>query len=978
MPVSNSHALVQCYELEAQAELYIIGAEATCESLDGGGGKFSSSLITSVTTCTDYSGVIHSDGIFYQVNVGCNTCTAANLVDELNANKETCIAEGREPGLRCMFTTWDWGSHLTTLGNNQCGSTISSSSTEELSSSSGECLPGEPNCGTSSSSSGSPGSSSSSTGSGGTSSGGNGGDKGTTECFRDDTKKVTDCVDECLNGGYGCWKRNISSSKDTTYQYTCPRMADPTTSLPPSSIEVSENIYGCDAYFYLKIPIVHILSTYNVCFADSTGSVHFLYHEYYCQTGPKAWEYARPTRKSPGVYECNTPIANITFAAFDLDPATTSSFGSPSVATQALYFFEKNSNEYFYACGESSCHAPSNVNSDYATQAVNAYTQRTYGQSALDYVLSRIRPDCLPVSSSSFVESSSSSIDEGAESSSSSDFGSYSSSLGEIDWGSSSSAQDPGLSSSDDGGENDSSSSSANDAPYCARHPLPAVPSDPNTACFEKDGVCYQCDSSLPWVNCSFDWLWIYEFNASNIGSWYKEVPCFGDGFSSSSVVSSSSVSEQPGSSSSGSQNSSSGSIVPSSSSSTLSGTGTCPEHPFRSVPGNPSRACFGKNGKCYRCNPDRGNECGQEWLWIYDFLPGNVGWWYQEVPCFPDEPSGSSSSVNSSSSGTGICPAHPLPVVPFYPLDACFNKNGKCYKCNPERKGECGNSWLWVDPFVPDNVGWWYKEIACDGGAYCPEEAYANSVLRKSFDGFFDNNTAREFNEFEFQPAPIRYYDALGRRTVQRSEIVRPLFWKKNKNVSSYQGQSSLNDLSKNYPVMVGFDADSVEFSVEGHALAIHKIKIKYNVFEQSKLEELHFCKCRPGGSIPFTMDLYLYMTTTINEVIDEGNPLLAAHEQWHVDSYERDGTFGLTPSIQVDYCDQKTICQAIANEAKSAFEPRFRALLEAQNTWDDEDPNNSSKERIPVDAMIEGMYREVDFELKDCINWVYEQKGQ
>jgi hypothetical protein len=280
--------------------------------------------------------------------------------------------------------------------------------------------------------------------------------------------------------------------------------------------------------------------------------------------------------------------------------------------------------------------------------------------------------------------------------------------------------------------------------------------------------------------------------------------------------------------------------------------------------------------------------------------------------------------------------------------------------------------------------VGYWYKEIACgsDGTFYCSEEFYANSVLRKSFDGF-ENNSANQLDEFEFQPAPSRYYDALGRRTAKQPEIRRPLFWKRNKKSAGYQGQSSFNDFSRIYPLEVDFD--SIGFKVEpedgtlhGYALAWHEFYVKFRLIEQSRLEELNFCTCRPGRSIPLMMEMQVNMTTVIREVVDHGDPVLAAHEKWHVEKYKSDGEFTLPSSAWVDYCDQPAVCRAIAAEAKSLFEPRLRALLGAQNAWDDEDPNNISKERIPVDSIINGMYREVDFELRDCINWVYEQDGE
>jgi hypothetical protein len=40
------------------------------------------------------------------------------------------------------------------------------------------------------------------------------------------------------------------------------------------------------------------------------------------------------------------------------------------------------------------------------------------------------------------------------------------------------------------------------------------------------------------------------------------------------------------------------------------------------------------KSSKCYKCNPDRGSDCGYGWVWSSGFSEGNAGWWYKEVPC--------------------------------------------------------------------------------------------------------------------------------------------------------------------------------------------------------------------------------------------------------------------------------------------------------------------------------------------------------
>ena len=60
---------------------------------------------------------------------------------------------------------------------------------------------------------------------------------------------------------------------------------------------------------------------------------------------------------------------------------------------------------------------------------------------------------------------------------------------------------------------------------------------------------------------------------------------------------------------------------------------GVCPGFPLDNVPGN-KNACFAYNGTCYKCNPDRGSECSNSWLWQGTFTSANVGWWYEKVDC--------------------------------------------------------------------------------------------------------------------------------------------------------------------------------------------------------------------------------------------------------------------------------------------------------------------------------------------------------
>jgi hypothetical protein len=109
----------------------------------------------------------------------------------------------------------------------------------------------------------------------------------------------------------------------------------------------------------------------------------------------------------------------------------------------------------------------------------------------------------------------------------------------------------------------------------------PNPPLNPLTACFEHtDGKCYVCDNNNTSTNssncllysCWSTWLWDGKnVNATNLATWYKEVPCDGSNASSSSKASSSSA--QSSSSVPSSSSVSSSSSVPSSSSVSLTCT---------------------------------------------------------------------------------------------------------------------------------------------------------------------------------------------------------------------------------------------------------------------------------------------------------------------------------------------------------------------------------------------------------------------
>ncbi|MFA6836266.1 MAG: hypothetical protein WCR04_07675 [Fibrobacteraceae bacterium] len=236
--------------------------------------------------------------------------------------------------------------------------------------------------------------------------------------------------------------------------------------------------------------------------------------------------------------------------------------------------------------------APSNVTEELVLGIANDLAV-SKGFSNIESFINTL--NCTETSSSSSVtELSSSSVISSSSTSGGDSSGSVSSSSGGSSESSSSGGEGTGSSSS---GSEDTSSSSGD---LCPQHPLASVPADPLSACFSYGGLCYKCSSDRG-SDCGSEWLWIYSFNSSNVGWWYEEVDC------------------------------STGEAAASSS----SGVGECPSHPLRYVPSDPLNTCFSYGGTCYKCNPDRGSDCGSEWLWIYDFNASNVGWWYTEVDCY-------------------------------------------------------------------------------------------------------------------------------------------------------------------------------------------------------------------------------------------------------------------------------------------------------------------------------------------------------
>ena len=110
---------------------------------------------------------------------------------------------------------------------------------------------------------------------------------------------------------------------------------------------------------------------------------------------------------------------------------------------------------------------------------------------------------------------------------------------------------------------------------------------------------------------------------------------------------------------SSASISSSSSSIAASSSSKASSSSvakSPCVE-PMDGVPPGGIKSCIIVNGKCYTCNPDRGNDCNQGWIWKGGNASGDA-YWYKEVSCNgsigPEVPQPQSSSAGNSGGGGG------------------------------------------------------------------------------------------------------------------------------------------------------------------------------------------------------------------------------------------------------------------------------------------------------------------------------------
>ena len=87
------------------------------------------------------------------------------------------------------------------------------------------------------------------------------------------------------------------------------------------------------------------------------------------------------------------------------------------------------------------------------------------------------------------------------------------------------------------------------------------------------------------------------------------------------------------------------------SSSSMAVGAGNCITPPGSVAPPNGIETCIIVSGKCYICNPERGQQCSSE-TWLWNGSQVNDVYWFTQVSCPSD---GSSSSKASSSSAGSI-----------------------------------------------------------------------------------------------------------------------------------------------------------------------------------------------------------------------------------------------------------------------------------------------------------------------------------
>lgn len=158
-------------------------------------------------------------------------------------------------------------------------------------------------------------------------------------------------------------------------------------------------------------------------------------------------------------------------------------------------------------------------------------------------------------------------------------------------------------------------SSSSEDDGLCHSIPIDTenVPSDAMSSCFENGGRCYRCKSSIGAEECRRSWTWQHQNSPVDTYYWFDEVDC-ATGDKEKRMV------------------------------------GLCPIHPLSSkdVPNDLSKACFAKDGKCYKC-VDSQNGCGRDWLWTNEYAYMEP-FYVMETDCF--NPFGSEENECSDDNG--------------------------------------------------------------------------------------------------------------------------------------------------------------------------------------------------------------------------------------------------------------------------------------------------------------------------------------
>lgn len=530
------------------------GAEAyreSCESYGGGGGEFSYSVSESSSNNT-------CDGEFaenaYVLRVSCNTCGSREMKEELEENKKYCDGICKNPNLTCMTIMNAWGSSLNGT-RESCGlDNFSIPGCEESSSSSLKEM------------SSSVESSSSKKGYSSSSSSVDINPFGYQESIHlcpTDVSSFRLFYNHCKTNEVADCNRCYSTKSNPIKYFT----------KKPNyygKLEYSTLCFANQGEFAIKtnLPYINIeRNAYVNCFDDVET----------CERDNGNRGYVS-TIRLPIVYGCmannsRTLVPMNSQKGCSVTENTTQDFWG-------VFFWGTSMNELStitsLVWNDDPMYLPANFSLDDLLKEPEIVESFERCKESLKYYKSSSSQSG---SSSSIVETSSSHEDEFSSSSS----GGLSSSSDEILQSSSSEEKWEPMSSSED-------------RTVCSQFPMEKTPSNYNSACFERDGVCYKCNGARG-KECESDWLWSGYFNYSDY--WYTKVSC------------------QTGEE-------------------IVNKVGICYEYPMSSIPANPGSDCIAVNGTCYKCNP--GNmDCSQSWIWTNGFHIDS--WVYTEVDCNTGRP---------------------------------------------------------------------------------------------------------------------------------------------------------------------------------------------------------------------------------------------------------------------------------------------------------------------------------------------------